>query len=196
MRGDILRKIGYIRVSSTSQNPSRQYQQLNEVGMDIIFEEKVSGATKDREQLQKMLGALEEGDLVYVTDLTRITRSTKDLFELIDVIRSKKAGLKSLKDTWLDLSEDNPYSQFLITVMAGVNQLERDLIRMRQSEGIELAKKEGKYKGRVKKYHRNHAGMNYAVKLYQEGEMTVNQICDITNVSRASLSRKLSEGNK
>ncbi|MEN1761694.1 recombinase family protein, partial [Anoxynatronum sibiricum] len=158
-----MRKIGYIRVSSTSQNPSRQYQQLNEVGMDIIFEEKVSGATKDREQLQKVLGALEEGDLVYVTDLTRITRSTKDLFELIDVIRSKKAGLKSLKDTWLDLSEDNPYSQFLITVMAGVNQLERDLIRMRQSEGIELAKKEGKYKGRVKKYHQNHAGMNYAV---------------------------------
>ncbi|MEN1761753.1 helix-turn-helix domain-containing protein, partial [Anoxynatronum sibiricum] len=75
-------------------------------------------------------------------------------------------------------------------------QLERDLIRMRQSEGIELAKKEGKYKGRVKKYHQNHAGMNYAVKLYQEGEMTVNQICDITNVSRASLYRKLSEGNK
>mgnify|MGYP001212037521 CR=1 FL=1 len=65
------------------------------------------------------------------SDLTRITRSTQDLFELIDLIRSKKASLKSLKDTRLDLSEDNPYSQFLITVMAGVNQLERGLIRMR-----------------------------------------------------------------
>ena len=62
--------------------------------------------------------------IIYVTDLTRITRSTQDLFELIDLIRNKKASLKSLKDTWLDLSEDNPYSQFLITVMAGVNQLE------------------------------------------------------------------------
>lgn len=79
---------------------------------------------------------LQEGDIIYVADLTRITRSTKDLFELIDYIRSKKANLKSLKDTWLDLSEDNPYSQFLITIMAGVNQLERDLIRMRQREGI------------------------------------------------------------
>ncbi len=59
--GDILRKIGYIRVSSTSQNPSRQYQQLNEIGMDIIYEEKVSGATKGREQLQKMLEDLQEG---------------------------------------------------------------------------------------------------------------------------------------
>ena len=195
-RGDILRKIGYIRVSSTSQNPSRQFQQLNEIGMDIIFEEKVSGAAKDREQLQKMLEDLQEGDIIYVTDLTRITRSTQNLFELIDLIRRKKASLKSLKDTWLDLSEDNPYSQFLITVMAGVNQLERDLIRMRQREGIELAKKEGKFKGRLKKYHKNHAGMKYAVKLYREGGMTVNQICEITNVSRASLYRRLSEGNK
>ncbi len=195
-RGDILRKIGYICVSSTSQNRSRQFEQLNEIGMDIIYEEKVFGATKDREQLQKMLEDLQEDDIIYVTDLTRITRSTQDLFELIDLIRNKKASLKSLKDTWLDLSEDNPYSQFLITVMAGVNQLERDLIRMRQREGIELAKKEGKFKGRLKKYHKKHAGMNYAVKLYKEGNMTVNQICEITNVSRASLYRKLSEENK
>ncbi|HAP8441195.1 TPA: helix-turn-helix domain-containing protein, partial [Enterococcus faecium] len=65
----------------------------------------------------------------------------------------------------------------------------------RTREGIELAKKEGKFKGRLKKYHKNHAGMNYAVKLYKEGNMTVNQICEITNVSRASLYRKLSEVN-
>lgn len=114
--------------------------------MDIIFEEKVFGATKDREQFQKMWEDIQEGDIIYVTDLTRITRSTQDLFELIDNIRGKNANLKSLKDTWLDLSEDNPYSQFLITVMAGVNQLGRGLIWVRQREGIELAKKEGKFK--------------------------------------------------
>ncbi|EEM22353.1 resolvase [Bacillus cereus] len=78
-----------------------------------------------------MLEGIQEGDIIYVSDLTRITRSTKDLFELINNIRSKKANLISLKDTWLDLSEDNPYIQFLITVMAGVNRLERDFIRMR-----------------------------------------------------------------
>ena len=122
-RGDILRKIIYVRVSSTSQNPSRQLQQLNEIGMDIIYEEKVSGATKDREQLQKMLEDLQEDDIIYVTDLTRITRSTQDLFELIDLIRRKKASLKSIKDSWLDLSDDNPYSQFLITIMAGVKPI-------------------------------------------------------------------------
>ncbi|MFK4470012.1 DNA invertase Pin-like site-specific DNA recombinase [Bacillus sp. RC252] len=80
-------------------------------------------------------------------------------------------------------------------IMAGVNQLERDLIRMRQREGIELAKKGEKFKGRLKKYHKNHAGKNYAVKFYKEGDMTVNHICEITNVSRASLYRKLLERN-
>lgn len=74
-----MRKIGYIRVSLASQNPSRQFQQLNEIGMDIIFEEKVSGATKDREQLQKVLEDIQEGDIIYVTNLTRITRSTQEV---------------------------------------------------------------------------------------------------------------------
>ncbi|MGL4988544.1 MAG: recombinase family protein [Cetobacterium sp.] len=188
-----MRKIGYIRVSSEDQNLARQKKQLLEIGMDIIFEEKISGATTNRLELQNMLKEIKCGDVIYVTDLTRITRSTHDLFSLIDFIRTKKANLKSLKDTWLDLDEDNPYSQFLITIMAGVNQLERDLIRMRQREGIEIAKREGKFKGRVKKYHNNHAGMNYALKLYREGEMTVKQICEITNISRASIYRKLIE---
>lgn len=188
-----MRKIGYIRVSSEDQNLARQKQQLQEIGMDIIFEEKISGATMNRLELQNMLKEIKSGDVIYVTDLTRITRSTHDLFLLIDLIRGKKAYLKSLKDTWLDLSEENPYSQFLITIMAGVNQLERDLIRMRQREGIEIAKREGKFKGRVKKYHNNHAGMNYALKLYQDGEMTVKQICEITNISRASIYRKILE---
>ncbi|MGL5578025.1 MAG: recombinase family protein [Fusobacteriaceae bacterium] len=188
-----MRKIGYIRVSSEGQNLARQKKQLQEIGMDIIFEEKLSGATMNRLELQNMLKEIKSGDVIYVTDLTRITRSTHDLFLLIDLIKAKKANLKSLKDTWLDLDEDNPYSQFLITIMAGVNQLERDLIKMRQREGIEIAKKEGKFKGRIKKYHNDHAGMNYALKLYEEGEMTVKKICEITNISRASIYRKLFE---
>lgn len=66
-------------------------------------------ATQDRAELQNMLNDLREGDTIYVTDLTRITRGTRDLFELVDYIKNKKANLKSLKDTWLDLSEENPY---------------------------------------------------------------------------------------
>lgn len=88
-RGDILRKIGYIRVSSASQNPSRQFQQLNEIGMDIIFEEKFPDQQRIVSNFKNVRG-FTEGDIIYVTDLTRITRSTQDLFELIDIIRSKK----------------------------------------------------------------------------------------------------------
>lgn len=188
-----MRKIGYVRVSSVDQNPARQLKQLEEIGMDILFQEKVSGATQDRPELKMMMSELQNEDTIYVTDLTRITRSTRDLFELVDEIKGKGANLKSLKDTWLDLSENNPYSQFLMTVMGGVNQLERDLIRMRQREGIELAKKEGKYKGRVKKYHKNHAGMKHALELYEKGGMTVKQICEITSISPASFYRRLKE---
>lgn len=188
-----MKKIGYIRVSSIEQNLTRQRKQLQELGMDYIYEEKVSGVTMARVELQKMLEHIKDGDTIYVTDLTRITRSTKDLFTLIEIIKAKKVNLKSLKDTWLDLSTDNPYSQFLITIMAGVNQLEKDLISMRQKEGIEIAKREGKYKGRVKKYNNSHQGMNYAIELYSKGTMTVKRICEITNISRASLYRKLTE---
>ena len=74
-----MKKIGYIRVSSESQNLKRQLQQLNEIGMDIIYQEKISGATVDRKELQKMLEKLKPGDTIFVTDLTRITRSTKGL---------------------------------------------------------------------------------------------------------------------
>ncbi|WP_444509111.1 recombinase family protein [Clostridioides difficile] len=162
-----LRKVGYVRVSSKDQNEERQIKQLKEIRVDIIYQEKISGATLERKELNKILDELKNDDTVFVTDLTRITRSTKDLFLLIESIKSKGATLKSIKDTWLDLSEDNPYSQILITVMAGVNQLERNLIKMRQREGIEIAKPQGKYKGRIKKYHKNHEGimlLNYIMK--------------------------------
>ncbi|MGE6756284.1 recombinase family protein [Rossellomorea sp. NPDC071047] len=186
-----MKKIGYVRVSSVDQNPARQLMQLEVIDVDIMYQEKVSGATRERPELQKMMAELQSGDTIYVTDLTRITRSTRDLFELVDEIKSKGANLKSLKDAWLDLSEENPYSHFLMTVMGGVNQLERDLIRMRQREGIELAKKEGKYIGRLKKYHKNHPGMKHAIELYEAGGKTVKEITEITNIPPASFYRGL-----
>ncbi|PFY36487.1 recombinase family protein, partial [Bacillus toyonensis] len=81
-----MRKIGYVRVSSVDQNPKRQLQQMKEFEVNIIYEEKVSGATQNRPELQNMLNDLREGDTIYVTDLTRITRSTRDLFELVDYL--------------------------------------------------------------------------------------------------------------
>lgn len=81
--GGILREIGYIRVSSESQNLDRQPYQINEIGIDLIFQEKISDATTNRKELQNMLNELKEGDTIYITDLTRITRSIQDIFFLI-----------------------------------------------------------------------------------------------------------------
>jgi len=187
---------GYARVSTKEQNLDRQLKQLLEMDCDKIYEEKISGATTERPELQTMLSDLQPGDKIIVTDLTRISRSTRDLFLLLDTIKEKGAALKSIKDTWLDMSEDNPYSAFLLTVMAGVNQLERDITKMRQKEGIAIAKEKGRYVGRVKKYHEKHAGMNHAIELYKAGKHTIKEISEITNVSKSALYRKLSEMKK
>ncbi|QWU46016.1 MULTISPECIES: recombinase family protein [Bacillus] len=182
--------LGYARVSTQDQNLVRQLKQLSDYGCDYVFEEKVSGATTDRPELLRMLDNLREGDVIVVTELARITRSTQDLFKLIETIKEKGASIKSLKDNWLDTTSDNPYSTFLLTVMAGVNQLERDLIRTRQREGIELAKEHGVYKGRPKKYDDDNPNMEHALDLLanrKENKFTVKKICEVTGVSRTVL---------
>lgn len=195
-KGEDIMIIGYARVSTQEQNLARQLKQLSDYGCDHVYEEKTSGATTNREELQLMLDNLKEGDTIVVTDLTRISRSTKDLFELIEVIKSKGASIKSIKDTWLDTTSDNPYSTFLLTVMAGVNQLERDLLKMRQREGIDLAKQRGVYKGRPKKYGDKNPKMEHALELLtnrEENGYTVKKICEVTGVSRTVLYERAKE---
>ena len=182
---------GYARVSSADQNPARQIKQLEEAGCEEIYVEKISGATTERKELQRMLSDLKENDVVLVTDLTRISRSSRDLFQLVDEFKASKVSLKSLKDTWLDTTSTNPYSEFLLTVMAGVSQLERDLTRQRQAEGVAIAKEAGKYRGRRKKYTVHHEGMAHAIELYRSRKYTVEKICNITKVSRSALYRAL-----
>ncbi|MGC5327020.1 recombinase family protein [Brevibacillus sp. SYSU BS000544] len=185
---------GYARVSSVEQNLARQIHQLNEAGCEVIFQEKEKGIS-ERPELKKLIQNLNEGDIIIVSDLTRISRSSKDLFELVELIKSNGGCLKSLKDTWLDTTSENPYSAFLLTVMGGVAQLERDLIRQRQAEGVAIAKDQGKYKGRIKKYTKKHAGLSHAIDLYQEGKYTIKKICEITKISRSTLYRELNNIN-
>lgn len=95
-------KIGYIRVSTDEQKLDRQTDLLNEFGIERIFEEKVTGTKRNRQELDRMLDQLRKGDIVVVTDLTRLSRTTKDLFEIVSIIENKGAGIKSLKESWLD----------------------------------------------------------------------------------------------
>ncbi|MGM8259499.1 recombinase family protein, partial (plasmid) [Clostridium perfringens] len=96
--------VGYARVSTEEQSLNRQIDMLVDYGVDKrnIYQEKISGTIPNRKQLDKMIDELQEGDSVIITDLTRISRSTKDLLNIIDKIKAKGASIKSIKDTWLD----------------------------------------------------------------------------------------------
>jgi DNA invertase Pin-like site-specific DNA recombinase len=107
----------------------------------------------------------------------------------VDVIKEKKANIKSLKDTWLDLSSDNPYGEFLFTVMSAVSQLERDLTKMRQKEGIAIAKKKGIYKGRPTTFTENNPRLKHALDLYEGGGYSVKEVCNVTGISEATFYR-------
>ncbi|EGT3614607.1 recombinase family protein, partial [Clostridium perfringens] len=115
--------VGYARVSTEEQNLDRQIDMLVDYGVDKrnIYQEKTSGTKADREQLNKMVNELQKGDTVIIADLTRVSRSTKDLLNIIDRIKDKGASIKSIKDTWLDTTSDNPYNSFLLTVMSGLS---------------------------------------------------------------------------
>ncbi|MDN4494923.1 recombinase family protein [Ureibacillus aquaedulcis] len=147
----MVRKVGYIRVSSQQQNTVRQKKSLKEQGCTVFYEEKISGATLDRPELQQMLDGLEGGDIVIVHEISRLSRSTKDLLEIIDQIKERGASLKSVSEAWLDTSSDNPMNDFLLTVFAGLVEFERKSIKQRQREGIDIALSQGKYKGRKTK---------------------------------------------
>lgn len=181
--------IGYARVSTVEQNLDRQLEALKNAGCEKIYSDKLTGANLERPQLQKMFDELKEGDTIIITDLTRFSRSTTDLFQLVEIIKGKGAFVKSIKDTWLNISDDNPYSQFLLTVMAGVAQLERDLNKMRQKEGIAIAKKKGRYKGRPKTYTETNPRFSHALELYKSEKYSIAEICKICSFSESTFYR-------
>lgn len=170
--GNIMALIGYARVSTKDQNDARQLKALKKAGCERIYTEKVSGKDMNRPELQRMLDELQPGDVIVIHELSRLSRSTKDLLEIVDVIQSKCAGLRSITDTWLDLSDDNPMSEFIFTIFSGLVQYERKLIKQRQAEGIEIAKAKGKFRGRKTKLvegGEEEVRRNAIIKDYQDG---------------------------
>ena len=135
-------KIGYIRVSTEHQETARQQEIMDSYQVDRIFSEKISGANKDRPQLRAMLDYVREGDTLYIESISRLGRSTKDLLNIIDTLTDKGVTLVSNIDT------DTPAGKFMLTVFAALSQLEREQLKQRQREGIEIAKAQGKYTGR------------------------------------------------
>lgn len=181
--------VAYARTSKETQSLNRQLDQLIQAGVDRrnIYTEQLTGTRRDRPELNRMLAELQSGDTVIITDLTRISRSTKDLLEIIDQISQKGASIRSLKDTWLDTTSDNPYNAFLLTVMSALSQLERDLVSQRTKEGLQSARARGRCGGRPSKQNE----YAEAVRILAAGGMKISCIVSQTGLSRSTIHRIL-----
>lgn len=139
--------ISYIRVSNKEQNTARQHADFASAGIviDKVYEEKASGKNAERPQLKAMLAYVREGDTVYVESFSRLARSTRDLLEIVEELTSKGVQFVSLKEK---VDTSTPQGKFMLTVFAGLAQLERENILQRQREGIDLCLSEGRPYGR------------------------------------------------
>jgi DNA invertase Pin-like site-specific DNA recombinase len=141
--------VGYARVSTNGQELAGQLAELHAAGCVKIFREKASGAKTDRPELAKLLRAIEPGDVLLVTRLDRLARSTRDLLNVLDAVAKAKAGFRSLKDTWADTT--TPHGRLMLTVLGGLAEFERELIRARTGDGRARAKARGVKFGRPSK---------------------------------------------
>lgn len=182
--------IGYSRVSTKDQNLDRQLDQLKQANCERIYQEKMTGKTKNRPELIKMLDNLRQGDVVIVSELSRLSRSTKDLLSLVEQIHSKGADIKSLKESWLDTT--TPTGKLMFTFIAGISQFERDIISQRTKEGLESARARGRKGGRPTK---TADSINLAIKMYNSKNYSLKEITQATGVSKTTLYRYINKEN-
>lgn len=138
-------RVAYIRVSTVEQNEARQVEIMKDKGIERFFIDKCSGKSLDRPKLQEMLKFIREGDEVYIHSFSRLGRNVKELLQLIENFDKSGVKLVSLKENF-DLS--TPQGRLMINLISSINQFEREIINERVKEGVEIAKREGKYKGR------------------------------------------------
>ncbi|MGV2685141.1 helix-turn-helix domain-containing protein [Clostridium perfringens] len=177
---------GYARVSKKEQNLDRQILALEEAGCEYIYSEKITGTKKDRPELENLLNIIGKGDIVYVCELTRVSRSTQDLIDIVNRIAATGADIKSIKESWLDTT--TAQGKLMFTIMAGLAQFERDLLVERVKDGLETAKKKGVTLGRPAA---NTNKVDHAIELYKTGLYTSTQITDICDISKSTLYRAL-----
>lgn len=139
-------KIGYVRVSTEEQNTARQEVLMQELGVEKVFIDKLSGKSAARPALQDMLAFVREGDIVIVEAISRFARNTKDLLDLVAELTKKSVQFVSKKEA---IDTSTPTGKFMLTVFGAVAELERDYMLQRQAEGIAIKKAKGAYKGRT-----------------------------------------------
>src|SRR6202048_3336906 len=178
------RPLGYARVSTYGQTLDAQLEQLRGAGCIKIYREKVTGAHSDRRELLKMLAARAPGDVVTVTRIDRLARSTFDLFAIVKQIVDADAQFRSLGEPWADTATST--GRLMLAVLGGLADVERDLIRTRTAEGRSRAKAQGKHMGRPPSL--TPAQKKEAIRRRAQGA-TLAELARSYNVSRATISR-------
>lgn len=173
-------KVAYVRVSTEEQNEARQIEALKKHDIEKWFTEKISGKSMDRPQLQAMLDYVREGDTVYIHDFSRLARSTRDLIEIVDRLQAKSVHLVSNKE---NLDTGTPTGKLMLTMIAAINEFERQNLLDRQREGI--------YKGRKKVTTPDDFSELYA--RYTRREMNKGQLAEALHVTRPTLERIIRE---
>lgn len=182
-------KIAYVRVSTVEQNEARQLEALEKHGIDKWFKEKISGKDTNRPELQRMLEYVREGDTVYIHDFSRLARSTKDLLEIVEFFKEKKVNLVSNKE---NLDSSTSTGKLMLTMIAAINEFERQNLLERQLEGIAIAKAEGKYKGRAVKQI-DEDTFNKAYAEYESRKINKTELAKKLNISRPTLDKLLKD---
>jgi DNA invertase Pin-like site-specific DNA recombinase len=175
---------GYARVSTRDQDLAAQDAELRAAGCAKVFKEKVSGAKTDRPELANVISRLEPGDVLVVTRLDRLARSTRDLLNVLDELAKRGAGFRSLKDAWADTT--TPHGKLMVTVLGGLAEFERELIRARTGEGRKRAQQRGVRFGRPRKLTPHQR--DEALHRLAQGE-TQADIARTYNVDPATISR-------
>src|SRR5215813_3363842 len=176
--------VGYARVSTDGQTLDAQQAALREAGAEQIFSEKISGAVKERKALARAITALGSGDVLLVTRLDRLARSTRDLLNVLDAIGKAGAGFKSLADAWADTT--TPHGRLMLTVLGGLAEFERSLILARTGDGRARAQARGVRFGRKPKLTAHQIAE--AIQRRQAGEALAD-IGRSFNVSHSTISR-------
>jgi DNA invertase Pin-like site-specific DNA recombinase len=177
-------KIGYARVSTDGQSLDSQVAELKAAGCERVFQEKVSGAKSDRAALRRALASLAPGDVLVVTRLDRLARSTRDLLNTLDTVAQSGAGFRSLRDAWADTT--TPHGRLMLTVLGGLAEFERELILARTSEGRARAVARGQKLGRP--YGMTPEQRRQALARLNSGESS-REIARTFNVSHSTIVR-------
>ena len=182
-------KVAYVRVSTIEQNESRQLEALEKHGIDKWFIEKISAKDTNRPQLQAMLDFVREGDTVYIHDFSRLARSTKDLLDITDQLQQKKVNLVSNKE---NLDSSTATGRLMLTMIGAISEFERANLLERQREGIQIAKREGKFKGgQVKRIDDKDFDKYY--EQYKSREINKGQLAAALKISRPTLDKLLKD---